>query len=159
MSGFSSLLILLLAFTVHARTIIDSSCETHINKMDACQAVVSFSGDCYSSTVNLSNTEYAKCTANSFFWSYPLNNLTLIIETSFTQKHQPYTIYLDNEQLMTAVSHVYRVFNNQEDEITTKEKTLKQDSDENYQIRLKFQGPTHLSRYGVNIDYESVPQF
>ncbi len=60
---------------------------------------------------------------------------------------------------MTAVSHVYRVFNDQEDEITTKEKTLKQDSDKNYQIRLKFQGPTHLSRYGVNIDYKSVPQF
>ncbi len=159
MSFSSSFLILLFASTVHARTITDDSCETHINKLDTCWAIVSFSGDCYSSNVNLTNTEYAKCISNIFFWSYPLNNMTLIIETEFTQQHQSYTIHLDNEQLMSTVTNVYRILNNQEKEITTKDKILIQNSDSNYQIILKFQGPTHLGRYGVNIDYKSIQMF
>ena len=158
--SFSSLfLILVITLTGHARTIIDSSCETHIDKINTCKAVISFSGDCYSTIVNMSNTEYANCTSNTFFWSYPRNNMTLIIDTQFTQKRQPYTIYLDNEQLMAAMSHIYRIFNNQETEITTKDRTLIQYSDVNHQIILKFQSPTQLSRYGVNIDYKSVLSF
>jgi hypothetical protein len=147
--------ILLVALTTHAQPINDS-CQSHIDKLKTCSAVISFSGDCYSSKVDLSNTEYAKCASNSFFWSYPLNNMTLVIETQFTQNHQPYTIRLDNAQIMQAVSHVYRIINNKEIDITTKDKTLTQKSDSNYQIILKFQGPKHLGRYGVNINYESV---
>jgi hypothetical protein len=151
-------LILFLALTAHAGTINDS-CETHIDSPKTCSAVISFSGTCYSSKVVLSNTQYAKCTSNNFFYSYPRNNMTLVIETQFTQKHQPYTIYLDNERLMGAFSHVYRVFNNEETEITTQDAKLIQYSDSNYQVILKFQGPARLSLYGVNINYDSVPMF
>jgi hypothetical protein len=60
---------------------------------------------------------------------------------------------------MGAFSHVYRVFNNEETEITTQDAKLIQYSDSNYQVILKFQGPSHLSLYGVNINYDSVPMF
>jgi len=92
----------------------------------------------------------------NFFWSYPVNNMTLIIETPFTQKHQHYTITLDNEQVYGAITNVYRIINDKEIKITTPDKTIIQHSDSNYQIILKFQAPTHLSRYGVNINYESA---
>ncbi|CAF0769905.1 unnamed protein product [Adineta steineri] len=159
MSFFSLFITLVLISVVHSGTIRDinndSSCETHIDKLDTCKAIISFSGDCYSSTVDISKTEYAKCLTNSFFWSYPLNNMTLIIGTQFTQQQQPYTILIDNEQVISTVSHVYRIINDKETEVTTQEKSLKQHSDTNYQIILKFQGPTKLGRYGVNINYES----
>jgi len=155
--SFSSLfLILFLALTAHARTIIDDSCQTHINKLDTCMAIISFSGDCRSSNVSLSNTEYASCTADNFFWSYPVYNMTLTTETLFTSQHQPFTIALDNEQLAGAISNVYRIINEHETEVTTHDKTLIQHSDSNYQIILKFQGPPRLSRYGVNINYKTI---
>ncbi len=152
MSFVSSFVILFLAMTIHA----DDSCETHIYTLKTCSAVLTFSGNCQSMTLNLSNTEYAHCTSNGFFWSYPLNNLTLIIETLFTEKHQAYTISLNNEQLFGAITNIYRIIDNKEIEITTHDKILVQQSDLNYQVILKFQGPTHLGRYGVNIDYESI---
>ncbi len=153
MSFLSSLVILCLALTIHA---LDDSCETHIYTLKTCSAIITFSGNCQSMTVNLSHTEYAQCTSNGFFWSYPLNNLTLVIETLFTEKHQAYKISLNNEQLFGAITNVYRIIDNKEIEITTHEKTLIQQSDSNYQVILKFQGPTRLGRYGVNINYESV---
>jgi hypothetical protein len=60
---------------------------------------------------------------------------------------------------MTGVSHVYRIFHHQETAVTTKEKILIQYSHSNYQIMLKFQSPPHLSRYGVDIYYNSTKMF
>ena len=134
----------------------DQPCDARVDSFAACTATVSFPGGCSSSTANLTNTDYARCKTISFFWSYPQNNLTLIIETPFTSTRQPYTVYFDNEQLMSGVLHVYRLFNNQETEVTTRDKKLIQYSDSNYQIILKLQGPSRLSRYGVNVDYEVV---
>ena len=81
--------------------------------------------------------------------------MTLVIETPFTRTHRRFLMRLDNQQLAGAVSHVYRIFNNQETDVTTRDDTLIQYSDPNYQIILKFQGPTSLSRYGVDIDYRT----
>lgn len=158
---FVSFLVLVVCATGRNTLAIDSSndqqCDARVDSFAACTATVSFStGACSSATANFTNTAYAHCQAISFFWSYPQDNLTLIIETPFTSTRQPYTIYLDNEQLMTGVLHVYRVFNNQETEVTTRDKKLIQYSDANYQIILKLQGPSRLSRYGVNIDYQVV---
>ncbi|UJR07733.1 hypothetical protein I4U23_012017 [Adineta vaga] len=159
MAYLSLFVIALLASFTHARTLGDSSCGSHLDKLDTCSATISFSGECYSSKIDLKDTEYAKCTTNAFFWSYPVNNMTLVIETKFTQQRQPYSINLDNTQLKGAILHVYRVFNNQETEITTQDKVLVQRSDSNYQVILKFQAPTQLSRYGVQIDYKSTSLF
>ncbi|CAF0874109.1 unnamed protein product [Rotaria sp. Silwood1] len=153
----SSIILLLFTSVLIVENSVTNSCQAQVDKLDTCMAVVQFSGDCNSGIVNLTNTDYAKCNTTSFFWSYPRYNLTLMIETPFTKKHQPYTIYLDNEQVMSAVSHVYRVFNNQETDVTTKDRTLIQYSDSNYQIILKLQGPDRLQRYGVNINYDVLP--
>ena len=150
------LIVSLAIFSACTRTSRADSCETHINNLEKCSAVISFSGNCQSMTVNLSQTEYSNCSANQFFWSYPLNNLTLIIETPMTDKHQAYTIALNNEQLAGAITNVYRIVDGKETEITTHEKILRLHSDENYQVIVKFQGPTRLSRYGANVDYNSV---
>lgn len=149
-------LISLILFSIHTQIRVDASCDTHISNLEKCSAVISFSGNCQSMIVNLSETEYANCTANQFFWSYPLNNLTLIIETPMTDERRAYTMSLNNEQLAGAISNVYRIINGKESEVTTHEKILRQDSDGNFQVILKFQGPKQLSRYGVNIDYTSV---
>ena len=83
--------------------------------------------------------------------------MTFIIETPLTQSKQGYIIYLDNIQLTQGISRVFRVFNSQETEVTTRGDKLIQYSDANYQIILKFEGPKQLSRYGVVIQYKTVP--
>lgn len=97
MSFFVSFLVFFLfGLTALARTVVDDSCEIHIDKLATCNAAISFPGDCDSAIVDLTNTEYAKCKTNTFSWSYPQNNMTLIIETFFTQEQQPYRIVLSN---------------------------------------------------------------
>lgn len=152
---FSSFLLVGFFVVVVESTVVSSSCQSHVDKLDVCQATISFSGDCRSPIIDLTQTEYVQCENVNFFWSYPLNNMTLIIETPFTRSHQRFTMFLDNQQLTGAISRVFRIFNGQETEVTTRDSTLIQYSDSNYQIILKFEGPTHLSRYGVNIDYRT----
>lgn len=81
--------------------------------------------------------------------------MTFIIETPFTHSRQGYIVYFDNVQLTQGISRVFRIFNNQETEVTTRGDKLIQYSDANYQVILKFEGPQQLSRYGVVIDYET----
>lgn len=150
------LIISLILLSIHTQIHADNSCETHISDLETCSAVISFSGNCQSMLVNLGKTKYANCTTNQFFWSYPLNNLTLIIETPMTYERKSFTISLMNEELAGAINHVYRIIHGKESDVTTHEKILRQDSDENFQVILKFQGPKQLSRYGVNIDYSSA---
>ncbi|CAF1081794.1 unnamed protein product [Rotaria sp. Silwood1] len=154
-SALSSIVLLSLISILIVENSAVNSCKAQVYLSDTCRTTVSVPNDCNLGIFNLTNTAYAKCNTMSVFWSYPQHNLTLIIETSFTQQHQRYAIYLDNEQLMSAVSHVYRIINNQERCVTTKDKTLIQYSDSNYKIILKFQGPERLERYGVNINYDA----
>lgn len=139
----------------YSTAIASSDCQIHIDNLADCSAVISTSGGCSSVTANLTDTVYAKCQTTNFFWSYPLFNLTLIIETSFTQEKQIYSIDLDNAELAGAITHVYRIYNQNQIDITTKDKIITQKSDDNGQIILKFQGPTVLSRYGVNLSYKA----
>lgn len=148
------LLSLICVLTIESKT--TQSCEGQVDKLDSCMAVVQFPGDCDSAIVNLTNSDYAKCNSSNFFWSYPLHNLTLVIETPFTTQHQQYAIYLDNKQAMSGVSHIYRIINKQEQDVTSKDETLIQYSDSNYKIILKFQGPNRLQRYGVNLQYNAT---
>ncbi|CAF0908376.1 unnamed protein product [Rotaria sordida] len=152
-SALSSIVFLFLISVLIVENSAVKSCKAQVYPSDTCRTSLSVPNDCDSGIFNLTNTDYAKCNTMNIFWSYPQKNLTLIIETPFTEQHQRYAIYLDNEQLMSAVSRVYRIINNQERCVTTKDKTLIQYSDSNYKIILKFQGPESFERYGVNIDY------
>jgi hypothetical protein len=101
---------------------------------------------CTSAFLNLGNTEYKSCsTVGLGWWSDSTNNLTLTIETLFTQQRQAYTINLNNQQLKQFKDYsvkVYRILNNQETELISTDDIITQSSDSNYQIILKFQGPT-----------------
>ena len=113
--------------------------------------------NCKETQFNLIETETSKvCTSAQLFWNYPVNNLTITITTPFTSKKQAYTVSIDNEELQVAVFHVYRILNGQETEVTTNDTTLVQDSDANYQVILKFQGPPTLTYYGVFIRYTAI---
>jgi hypothetical protein len=79
--------------------------------------------------------------------------LTAIIDTPFTEKKQAYKLFIENEQLQPYISHVYRILDGRETEVTTTNKTLIQYSDANYQVILKFEGPPTLYYYGVFINY------
>ena len=105
------------------------SCDAQFYSYSSCSGTISSTGGCKASTLNLGNTIYSK-------------------------KKQAYTIYVDHECLNGAVSHVYRLFNGQETEVTTTNSKLIQYSDANYQVILKLQGPPRLTYYGVFINYE-----
>jgi hypothetical protein len=88
-----------------------------------------------------------------FFWSYPKRNLTLIIETPFTQKQQTYAIRVNIGAIQPSISHIYRLLEDQETEVIFHDDTFTEKSDSNYQVVLKFEGPPTLQYYGVFINY------
>lgn len=121
-----------------------------------CYRTVWIDGACDSSTLNLAHTSISQCSAFHLSWSNPVENLTMTIETPFTEKQQAYAIFIDNEGMMGPVSHVYRLIDNKEIEVTTTSKKLVQYSDSNYQVTLKFQSPSEFTYYGVFIDFVVV---
>jgi hypothetical protein len=135
----------------------ESSCDAQFYETDECWATVSVQRDCKSAKLNLSNSNISKsCSSVDVGWAYPMNNLTVTIETPFTQQRQPYAVIFNNKWLMEALTNVYRVFNNQETEVITHDTTLIQYSDSNYQVILKFQAPSTISAYKVFLNYDVV---
>jgi hypothetical protein len=131
------------------------SCDAEYDAYQLCSESINAPTGCKETKLNLANTNTSKtCTSVHLFWNYPVDNLTAIIETPFSQKKQAYQLYIDNEQLKPYISHVYRVLNGQETEVTTTDKTLIQYSDASYQVILKFEGPPTLYYYGVFINYK-----
>ncbi len=80
---------------------IDESCEAELwenGEPYQCSAVVTVRGGCEAGTLHLGRSNVSKiCTSVGLFWSYPMNNLTMFIETPFTEKQQAYTIEFDND--------------------------------------------------------------
>ncbi|CAF2505003.1 unnamed protein product [Rotaria sp. Silwood2] len=123
------------------------------------RATVSFPNDKEQKTLNLAGTDLAKsCSSVNIFWSYPTGLLTLIIETAYTKKQQSYTIHIDNEHLSASISNVYQVIDDEEIEVTTNDKKIILNSDSNYQVIIKFQGPPEMRTYGVSISYDIIPK-
>jgi len=135
------------------------SCDDRFYSAGQCSGIIESNGTCQESKLNLGNTNISTCTSVELFWTYPIDNLTITIETPFTQKQQAYTIYINNEKLQGAIPHIFRVFNGQETEVTTTDKRLIQYSDVNYQVILKFQAPPKLTYFGVFINYEVTKMY
>ncbi|UJR20007.1 hypothetical protein I4U23_023141 [Adineta vaga] len=135
---------------------IEDSCGAGFNLYSGCSGTITTSRDCKTSKLNLGNTTITTCNPVGLFWSYPTDNLTLTIETLFTKEHRAYKIVIDNKQLSGAISHVYRIINGKETEVTTTDEKLFQTSDTNYQVILKLQGPPTIYYYGVFIDYQVI---
>ncbi|CAF1170087.1 unnamed protein product [Didymodactylos carnosus] len=86
-----------------------------------------------------------------------MNNLTVTIGTHYTQQRKPFTLYLDN-RLGEYIQHIYRVHDGQETEITSKDETIIQYSDTNYQVILKLQEAETIGPYVAFVNYRVVPQ-
>ncbi|UJR18733.1 hypothetical protein I4U23_005640 [Adineta vaga] len=147
MSQIVTLLLLLAIALVQTTPITDASCTARLlNSSMPCWTGVTSSRTCNSAFLTLADTKYQSCsTVGLGWWSDSTNNLTLTIETSFTQQHQPYSIRLNNQQLTQLKDYsvkVYRILNSQETELKSVDDVIIQYSDSNYQIILKFQGPT-----------------
>jgi len=143
---------------VHALPISSDSCESSIIQQHTCNIRVIVPRECKSPTLNLTGSNVStSCSSVEIYWKYPMNNLTVIIETPFTEKHQPYSIRLQNQQLKTQISHIYQVckssahteLKSQDDIITVK-------SNEDYQIILEFQAPTKFIFFGAFIKYDVI---
>ena len=123
------------------------------------KATVSFSDDGKPKILNIASTELAtSCSSVELFWSYPVGAMILIIETPFTKKQQSYAVRISNEHLTPAISNVYRIVDNHEVEVTKTDSDLIFDSDANYQVIVKFQGPPQMTYYGVFIHYKIIPK-
>lgn len=150
------IIILSLITIVHNAAIAENpTCIAEVDKFSQCAADISAPFGCKSTVLNFTNTGFAQCQGVNFFYASGANNMTLIIETSFTQQRQPYYLSLANSPIMEIILHVYRIIDNQEIDITTRNATLVQKSDSNYQIILKFQGPPVSTRGGVHVIFTS----
>src|SRR5689334_7785285 len=90
-------LVLLSIGLVQVMPIVDESCKVQIyDGSTTCSGLIVASRSCNESTANLSKTRFELCDAVDLTWSYPMNNLTIIVETPFTQQHQPYAININN---------------------------------------------------------------
>ncbi len=151
---FSTLIFLVLLSIgfVRSTPITNESCEAQVSSWpDPCTGTLIVSRSCESASFHFEPTPYKLCDAIYFMWSYPLNNLTLIIETSFTQRHQSYSILLRN--LPDYDIRKYIIVNGKETEIKSMEEIIVLHSDSDYQIQLKLQADTTISYYGFPIFY------
>lgn len=146
---FSTIIFLILCAIEVTQSVplLTESCTADIlNSSFPCWSGIVSSRFCKSAFLNLGNTEYKSCSTVGFgWWSGSTNNLTLTIETSFTQQRQSYLIQLNNQQLKEFKDYsvrFFRILNNEETELISTDDIITQYSDSNYQIILKFQGPT-----------------
>jgi hypothetical protein len=145
-------LVLLSIVFVEGTSIPNESCEAQISSWpDPCTGTIIVSRSCESATLHFEMTPFKLCDSIYLMWSYPLNNLTMIIETSFTQRHQSYSIGLKN--LTEYDIRKYLILNGKEIEIKSTEDIIVLHSDSNYQIKLKLQAETTISYYGFPISY------
>ncbi|CAF1100572.1 unnamed protein product [Didymodactylos carnosus] len=122
-----------------------------------CNGYLSTDPKCNNSFLNIVNTSYYHCSEARIFWNYPMQNLTVTIESAnYTKSKQLYSVSLTGGMLPT-----YRIYPNGKEFLitnTTAEKIV-EISDENYQVVLKFQGPKRLTFYGAEIEYQVAPVY
>ncbi|CAF2517664.1 unnamed protein product [Rotaria sp. Silwood2] len=148
------LFVLLPVGLIQGTPIVKESCEaTVLPSENPCWSSVILSRSCESGTFDLGATSFKSCDKVGFMWSYPLHNLTVTIETPFTQKHQPYAINIDNTLIKDYSIRIYRIIDGHETEVKSRDDVIVQNSDSNYQIILKFQGPSTIYYYGFPFNY------
>jgi hypothetical protein len=141
--------------SVHASVPAKRSCDPTVFENSKCNLGISYDRSCKSMKLNLGkNAKIKLCSTVNIFWSYPTNNLTLVIETSFTSERQPFRIRLSRKQLKPQISYVYRVVKRQVTELKPSNRTSVVKSDSQYRVMIKFQAPSKLQYYGVFIKYD-----
>lgn len=127
---------------------VNDSCEVQIyNTGSPCAGLINVPRTCQSATADLATTTYKSCDAVDITWAYPIDNLTIIVETPFTQRQQSYAIHIDNRYFKEYPLPIYRIIDGHETEIKTTDDTIVQKSDSNYQVIMKLQAETTISYY------------
>lgn len=149
-----SFLVLLSIGLIHTTPIVEESCEAELyNRTAPCNGLIWVTKPCKEATAHLATTSFKSCDVVALIWAYPINNLTVIIETPFTQQHQPYAIHINNKQIRSSDFSLYRILNGHETKIKSIEDIIVQQSDSNYQVILKVQAETIESLYILPINY------
>ena len=158
-SLFSFFIIAAVTVTVaYAQTTTTNPCEPRVSSVTPCHLSVSVNQQCKSAIISFPGTNFTNsCNSTEIFWNYPQNNFTFIIDTPFTATHQRYTLQLS---VYPRQPQMFRVFQVQTDGATTELKfrsdIITVRSDSNFQVGLKFQGPSRFIVYGVYIRYDVV---
>ena len=121
-----------------------------------CHGIISVPGSCTSATARLATTTLKSCDAVGINWGYPMNNLTIIIETPFTQQRQPYAIHIDNWFFKLYPLPMYRILDGKETEIKITDDPIVQKSDSNYQVIIKLQADTTIGYYLAIFNYNAT---
>lgn len=87
-------------------------------------------------------------------WNYPMDTLTLIIETGYTRDGQSYAIAF--ESMGDDVTHVYQDFNGEDIEIKADSGKFILESDSNGQVIAKLQSWPEMTVYLAIIKYEII---
>ncbi|CAF2961939.1 unnamed protein product [Rotaria sp. Silwood2] len=120
------LFVLLPVGLIQGTPIVKESCEaTVLPSENPCWSSVILSRSCESGTFDLGATSFKSCDKVGFMWSYPLHNLTVTIETPFTQKHQPYAINIDNTLIKDYSIRIYRIIDGHETEDSHSDQLIK----------------------------------
>ncbi|CAF1415232.1 unnamed protein product [Rotaria sordida] len=152
MVSISTLFILISIGLVYSVPVRGESCEAKVySSPGVCESRLFISKPCDWATLNLGATDFKTCTDVRLSWDYPTNNLTMIIETPFTQQRQPYAVNLDSYWVFGGTT--YRVLDGKEIELKSDDKVLPQKSDSNYQVVFKLQFPPSLTLYVLFFNY------
>ncbi|CAF1218918.1 unnamed protein product [Didymodactylos carnosus] len=149
MLSISTLFVLISIGLVYNTPVRGKSCEAQVyNSPGVCESRLFIPQPCDSATLELGATNFKTCTDVRLSWDYPTNNLTMIIETPFTQQRQPYAVNLDSYWMFGGKT--YRVLDGKETELKSDGKAAPQKSDSNYQVIFKLQFPPSLTLYGLS---------
>lgn len=156
---FISLVILTIPTrNVHSTNANDDLCKPRVAAVTKCYFSLYVNMQCKSAVFRFTETSFTKsCDSPTIFWGYPMNNLTLIIDTSYTAKRQAYALRLDAKQIFPSSFRVYQVQKtNCDTPLAENNGIMTAKSGPDFQVALKFQGPKQLSLFGVFIKYSVV---
>jgi hypothetical protein len=141
-------LVLLSIGFIQAIPAVDESCKVQIYNWEGpCAGLIIVPKTCTSATADLSTTKFESCDRVDLTWSYPMNNLTIIVETPYTKQHQPYTINIDNINFKLYPLPIYRIEDGHERQIKTTADVIVEKSDSNYQVIMKLQAESTIGYY------------
>ncbi|CAF0965137.1 unnamed protein product [Didymodactylos carnosus] len=143
LSSLPLLLIILFLFNID---FLSATCKANVWHYYPCSYTISSSNSCMNSmftTVLESND----CLEQDYFWSYPIGNITMTIKLN-----KSFIVNLKNP--LRFMKNVYRVDDDGMDtSMTTSDPIIYLKSDNNYRVRIKFQGPDRIYYYGTFIHY------
>ena len=139
-------------------TVGQDPCKPRVTEKSKCYLDLYVNSQCKAAVIRFAGTDLTKsCDSVNMFWNYPINNLTLIIDTPYTANKQAYAIRLNTGGLSSTFFRIYQVQKNSICKaLKSRKGVITAKCDQDYQVGLKFQGPKYISLFGVFIQYSVV---